>query len=162
MAYGRFFEEFNVGDKIKHWPGRTITEADDTWFSLVCQNDSPLHIDENYARKHTQHGQRLTNGILVFSIAVGQSVKDLSGRAIANLGYDKLMHHAPVFHGDTIYSESEVLEKRETSKGDRGTVTTETKVFNQDGTMVMSYLKTVLVPMKHHETMGEGKLPFDG
>ncbi len=161
MAYGRFYEEFEVGQVIKHWPGRTITEADDTWFSLVCQNDSPLHIDENYSQKYTQHGQRLTNGILVFSIAVGQSVKDLSGRAIANLGYDKLMHHAPVFHGDTIYSESTVTAKREASKGDRGLVTTETSVFNQDGTKVMSYLKTVLVPMKHHETMGEGKLPFD-
>ncbi len=161
MAYGRFFEEFTVGQRFKHWPGRTITEADDTWFSLITQNDNPLHIDENYARKYTQHGQRLTNGILVFSIAVGQSVKDLSGRAIANLGYDKLVHHGPVFHGDTIYSESEVLEMRETSKGDRGTVTTETIVKNQDGTKVMSYLKTVLVPKRNHETMGEGKLPFD-
>ena len=109
----------------------------------------------------TGQKQRLTNGILVFSIAVGQSVKDLSGRAIANLGYDKLMHHAPVFHGDTIYSESTVLEKREASKGDRGLVTTETRVINQDGTKVMSYLKTVLVPMRNHATMGEGKLPFD-
>ena len=159
--YGRFFEDFVVGEKIKHWPGRTITEADDTWFSLICQNDNPLHIDAHYSENFTQHGQRLTNGTLVFAIAVGQTVRDLSGRAIANLEYEKITHHAPVFHGDTIYTESEVLETRVTSKGDRGTVLTETAVRKQDGTQVMSFLKRVLVPMRNHPTMGEGKLPCD-
>jgi len=159
--YGRFFEDFKVGEKIKHWPGRTISEADDTWFSLLCQNDNPLHIDEHYSKTATQHGQRLTNGTLVFSIAVGQTVKDLSGRAIANLEYEKISHHAPVFHGDTIYTESEVLEARETSKGDRGTLLTETVVTNQDGTKVLTFLKRVLLPKRNHPLMGEGKLPCD-
>jgi acyl dehydratase len=159
--YGRFFEDFKVGEKIKHWPGRTISEADDTWFSLLCQNDNPLHIDANYAENHTQHGQRLTNGTLVFAIAVGQTVRDLSGRAIANLEYEKITHHAPVFHGDTIYTVSEVLELRVTSKGDRGTMLTETVVTKQDYTKVMTFLKRVLLPMRNHPVMGEGMLPND-
>lgn len=159
--YGRFFEDFVIGEKIKHWPGRTISEADDTWFSLICQNDNPLHIDAHYSENFTQHGQRLTNGTLVFAIAVGQTVSDVSGRAIANLEYERITHHAPVFHGDTIYTETEVLEKRVTSKGDRGTVLTETDVRKQDGTRVMSFRKRTLIPMRNHPTMGEGKLPCD-
>jgi acyl dehydratase len=159
--YGRFFEDFTVGEKIKHWPGRTITEADDTWFSLICQNDNPLHIDENYGQKFTQHGRRLTNGTLVFAIAVGQTVRDISGRAIANLEYEKITHDAPVFHGDTVYTETTVLEVRETSKGDRGVVYVETVVRNQDGTQVMSFRRKALIPRRNHATMGEGKLPCD-
>jgi acyl dehydratase len=159
--YGRFFEDFVVGDTFKHWPGRTITEADDTWFSLICQNDNPLHIDEHYSATYTQHGKRLTNGTLVFAVAVGQTVRDISGRAIANLEYEKITHEAPVFHGDTIYSETEVLETRETSKGDRGVVYVETRVRKQDGTQVMTFRRRALIPKRNHATMGEGKLPCD-
>ena len=159
--YGRFFEDFSPGEVIKHWPGRTISEADNTWFSLLTQNDNPLHIDAHYAERYTQHGQRLTNGTLVFAIAVGQTVSDISGRAIANLEYEKITHDAPVFHGDTIYTSSTVLDVRETSKGDRGVVHVETIVRNQDGTQVMSFRRRALIPKRNHPTMGEGKLPND-
>src|SRR6266498_857134 len=103
MSYGRYFEEFNVGDVYKHWPGRTITEHDDTWFSLMTMNQNPLDIDEHYAAG-TQHGRRLVNGTLIFSLAVGMSVADVSGKCIANLEYEYIRHLSPTFHGDTIYA----------------------------------------------------------
>ena len=117
MPYGRYFEEFTPGETIRHWPGRTITETDNTWFALLTQNQHPVHIDANYAERYTQHGQRLVVGTLVFAIAVGQTVADISGRAIANLDYERITHDAPVFHCDTIYTETEILEVREASKG---------------------------------------------
>ncbi|MCH2515717.1 MAG: MaoC family dehydratase, partial [Dehalococcoidia bacterium] len=92
MTYGRFFEDFEVGQIIKHWPGRTITETDNTWFSLLTQNQHPVHIDANYGANSTQHGQNLVNGLLVLAIAVGQTVADISGRAIANLDYESVTH----------------------------------------------------------------------
>ena len=92
MTFGRFFEEFTVGQVFRHWPGRTISEADDTWFSLLTQNQNPIHIDANYAANYTEHGQNLVNGLLVLSIAVGQSVADISGRAIAALDYESVKH----------------------------------------------------------------------
>ena len=122
MAYGRYFEEFTVGEVIRHWPGRTISEADCTWFALLTMNQHPLHSDAHYAATHTQHGQRVVLGPLVFSIGIGMTVADVSGKAIANLEIEKIVHEAPTFIGDTIYSESTVLATRESSKGDRGTV----------------------------------------
>lgn len=148
MAYGRYFEEFKVGQVFKHWPGRTISEADDTWFSLLTMNQNPLHIDEHYAR-HTQHGQRLVNGTLVFSLVVGMSVADISGRAIANLEYEEVKHLGPVFHGDTIYAESRVLDKAESrTKPDRGIVYVETTGFNQKHEAVLSLKRRVLIPKR--------------
>jgi acyl dehydratase len=147
MQFGRYFEEFEVGAVYKHWPGRTIGEADDTWFSLITMNQNPLHIDENYASK--LHGQRLVNGLLVLSIAVGMSVADVSGLAIANLGYDEVRHVGPTFHGDTIYSETRVLDKRESeSKPDRGIVHVETRAFNQRDETVLTLRRKVLVPKR--------------
>lgn len=160
MAFGRYFEEFKVGETIKHWPGRTITEADDTWFSLLTMNQQPLHIDEHYCKTHTQHGQRLVNGTLVFAIGVGMTVAEISGRAIANLDYEKITHDAPTFHGDTLYSESTILDKKESSKGDRGVVYIETRVTNQRSQLVMTFRRHVLLPKRNHATLGEGKLPF--
>jgi acyl dehydratase len=157
MSYGRFFEEFEVGEVIKHWPGRTITETDNTWFSLLTQNQHPVHIDANYAA-NTQHGKPLVNGILVMAIAVGQSVAEISGRCIANLDYESVNHEGPTFGGDTIYSTSTILETRETSKGDRGVVYLETEVFNQNEERVMTIRRHVLVPKRNHATLGEGKL----
>lgn len=146
MAFGRYFEEFEVGQIFKHWPGRTITEADDTWFSLMTMNQHPLHIDAHYAAQ-TQHGQRLVVGTLVFSIAVGISVADISGRAIANLEYQEVKHLGPVFHGDTIYAESEILALRlSQSKPDRGTVHLTTRAYNQRDETVLTFRRTVLVP----------------
>ena len=147
MAFGRYFEEFAVGERFRHWPGRTISEADDTWFSLLTMNQNPLHIDAHYAAQ-TQHGQRLVVGTLVFSIAVGLSVADVSGRAIANLEYEHIKHVAPVFHGDTIYAESQILDKTPSkSRPDRGVVYVETRAFNQRGETVLTFRRRVLIPM---------------
>ena len=159
MPYGRFFEEFTPGETITHWPGRTITESDNTWFSLLTQNQHPLHIDANYAVQHTQHKQRLVVGTLVFSIAVGQTVADISGRSIANLEYEKVTHDGPVFIGDTIYTKSTILETRLASKGDRGVVYLETVATNQKGDKVLTLRRRVLVPTRSHATLGEGKTP---
>jgi acyl dehydratase len=146
MQFGKYFEEFEIGAVYKHWPGRTITEFDDTWFSLMTMNQHPLHIDAHYASQ-TQHQQRLVNGTLVFSIAVGLSVADVSGRAIANLEYEQIRHLGPTFHGDTIYAETTVLEKTESkSKPDRGVVYVETRVFNQKNETVMTFRRRVLIP----------------
>lgn len=151
MAYGRYFDEFEVGQSFKHWPGRTISEADDTWFSLLTMNQHPVHIDAHYAAG-TQHGQRLVVGTLVFSIVVGMSVADVSGRAIANLDYSEVKHVGPVFHGDTIYAESRIADLRESeSKPDRGLVFVESRGFNQRGETVLTLKRTVLVPKRPHE-----------
>ena len=152
MPYGRYFDEFQVGQSFKHWPGRTISEADDTWFSLLTMNQHPVHIDAHYAAG-TQHGQRLVVGPLVFSIVVGMSVADLSGRAIANLDYSEVKHVGPVFHGDTIYAESRVADLRESkSKPDRGLVFVESRGFNQRGETVLTLKRTFLVPKRPRES----------
>lgn len=159
--YGRFFEDFSIGQVIRHWPGRTIGEADNSWFSLLTQNQHPLHIDAHYAAGHTQHGRQVVVGTLVFSVAVGQTVADLSGRAIANLEYETITHDAPVFIGDTIYCTSRVLDVHESSKGDRGVVGVETQATNQQGEKVMTFRRKILVPKKNHATLGDGQLPCD-
>ena len=159
MAYGRYLEEFQVGEVIRHWPGRTITEADCTWFALLTMNQHPVHSDAHYAATHTQHKQRLVLGPLVFAIGIGMTVADVSGRAIANLEIERIVHDGPVFIGDTIYAESTVLALRPSSRGDRGTVTVETRVSNQRGERVMTFRRTALVPSRTHATLGEGKLP---
>jgi acyl dehydratase len=152
MAFGRYFEEFAVGQHFRHWPGRTISEADDTWFSLLTMNQHPVHIDAHYAAQ-TQHGQRLVVGTLVFSLAVGMSVADISGHAIANLEYDKIKHTAPVFHGDTIYAESTILEITPSrSRPDRGVVRLETRAFNQRDETVLTFERRVLIPMRPVES----------
>ena len=159
MSYGRYFEEFTVGDLYKHWPGRTITEHDDTWFSLMTMNQNPLHIDEHYAQQ-TQHGRRLVNGTLVFSLAVGMSVADVSGKCIANLEYEYIRHLAPTFHGDTIYGETRVLDKWEsTSKDDRGVVHVETVGYNQDGKVVCIFRRKVMVPKESYLAARGGEQP---
>jgi acyl dehydratase len=159
MPYGRFYEEFTVGEVIRHWPGRTITETDNTWFALLTNNQHPLHSDAHYAETHTQHGRRVVLGPLVFSVGIGLTVADVSGRAIATLEIEHIRHHAPTFNGDTLYSETTVLEARESRQGDRGIVAVETRVSNQRGELVMTFRRTVLVPKRNHPTLGEGKLP---
>ena len=120
--YGRYLEEFEVGDVYKHWPAKTVTESDDHLFCLITMNHHPLHINDVYAAK-SQQGRNVVVGPLVYSLALGMSVSDVSGKAIANLATEELKHPAPVFHGDTLFCESEVLEKKESqSKPDRGTV----------------------------------------
>jgi acyl dehydratase len=160
MSYGRYFEEFAVGQVFRHWPGRTITEADCTWFALLTMNQHPLHSDAHYAETYTQHRQRVVLGPLVFSVVIGMTVADISGRAIANLEVDRLKHEKPTFIGDTLYAQSTVLELTPGSRGDRGVVTVETIGINQRGDTVCSYTRKVLVPMRNHPTLGEGKLPY--
>jgi len=153
--YGRWYEEFEAGDIYRHWPGRTITEFDDTLFSHLTLNQHPLHSDAHFAAQ-TRHGQRLVVGTLVFSLAVGMTVADVSGRAIANLEYESVKHLAPTWHGDTLYAETEVLEKRDSeSKADRGIVYVETRVRNQREELVMSFRRRVLIPMRPHSSPDE-------
>ena len=160
MAYGRYYEEFTVGDVLRHWPGRTITEADNTWFALLTMNQHPLHSDAHYAATHTQHGQRVVLGPLVYSIAIGMTVADISGLAIANLEVERMRHERPTFNGDTLYARTTILDKRESRQGDRGIVSVETVALNQRGEQVLSFRRTVLVPKTTHATLGEGKLPY--
>jgi acyl dehydratase len=148
VSFGRYFEEFELGQEFRHWPGRTISEADNTWFSLLTMNHHPLHIDAHYAAT-TQHGQCLVVGTLVFSIAVGISVADISGRAIANLGYHEVKHLGPVFAGDTIYATSTILAKRESAtKPDRGIISVETRAYNQKEEAVLSFRRDVMIPKR--------------
>src|SRR3954463_4982188 len=150
--YGRYLEEFEVGAVYKHWPAKTVTEYDDHLFCLITMNHHPLHLNDVYAGQ-SQQGRNVVVGPLVYSLALGMSVSDVSGKAIANLATEELSHPAPVFHGDTLFVESEVLEKRESkTKLDRGTVKVHTRVFNQDGTLVAEFKRLVLVP---RQTPGE-------
>jgi len=142
---GRYFEEFQVGEIIYHKTSKTIFESDNNLFSLLTMNHHPVHINVDYASKQ-QHGKILVVGTLVFSLAVGITVPDISGRAIANLMYENIDHLSPVFIGDTIYVKTEVLEKRESkSKNDRGIIYVETVVFNQNRVEVLKFRRKVLV-----------------
>jgi acyl dehydratase len=146
--YGRYLEEFEVGATYKHWPAKTVTEADDHLFCLLTMNHHPLHINDVYAAQ-SQQGRNVVVGPLVYSLALGMSVSDVSGKAIANLATEELSHPAPLFHGDTLFVESEVLEvKPSRSKPDRGTVKVHTRAFNQDGVLVAEFKRVVLVPRK--------------
>src|ERR1700709_2015413 len=146
--YGRYLEEFEVGDIYKHWPAKTVTESDDHLFCLITMNHHPLHINDIYASQ-SQQGRHVGVGPLVYSLALGMSVSDVSGKAIANLATEELKHPAPVFHGDTLFCESEVLEKKESrSKPDRGTVKVPTRVLNQDGVLVAESKRRFLVPRR--------------
>jgi len=145
---GRFFEDFTAGDTYKHWPGRTITAADNTWFTLLTMNQHPIHFDEEYAKK-TEFGKPLVNSTLTLAIVVGMSVRDVSQNAVANLGWTDIAMPAPVFNGDTLYAESTVLEKRESkSRPKQGIVTVATRAWKQDGTTVMTFKRSVLIPRR--------------
>jgi acyl dehydratase len=151
MQFGRCFEEFEIGAVYKHWPGRTITEYDDTLFCMLTMNHHPLHIDANYAES-TSYKQRLVVGTLVLSVVVGMTVADVSGKAIANLEFEHVKHLGPTFHGDTIYAETTVLEKYlSRSKPDRGIVTVETIAYNQRGETVLSFKRRVMVPTRAYD-----------
>src|ERR687898_2857671 len=144
--YGRYLEEFEVGAGYEHWPAKTVTEADDHLFCLITMNHHPLHINDVYAGQ-SQQGRNVVAGPYVYSLVFGMTVPDVSGKAIANLATDDLSHPAPVFHGDTLFAESEVLEVRPSgSKPDRGVVRVHTRAYNQDGTLVAEFKRAVLVP----------------
>ena len=149
-TFGRSYEDFAVGDVYEHRPGRTITQADNTWFTLLTMNTHPLHFDEEYA-KATEFGRCLVASPLTVAMLVGMSVTDVSQKAIANLGWREIRLPAPVFAGDTLYAESEVLEKRESkSRPEAGLVTVRTTGRNQDGTVVCTFERTILVAKRGH------------
>ena len=146
--YGRYLEDFEEGAVYKHWPAKTVTEADDHLFCLITMNHHPLHLNDVYA-KGSQQGRNVVVGPLVYSLALGMSVSDVSGKAIANLATEELSHPNPVFHGDTLFCETEVLDVKESkSKPDRGVVKVHTRVLNQDGLLVAEFKRLVLVPRK--------------
>jgi acyl dehydratase len=146
--YGRYLEEFEVGAVYKHWPAKTVTESDDHLFCLITMNHHPLHLNDVYAAG-SQQGRNVVVGPLVYSLALGMSVSDISGKAIANLATEELSHPNPVFHGDTLFCETEVLDvKPSKSKPDRGVVKVHTRVLNQDGVLVAEFKRLDLVPRK--------------
>ena len=155
---GRFFEDFDIGAVYRHPLGRTVTEADNTWFTLLTMNTNQMHFNRQYAER-SEFSQPLVVSTLTVAIAVGQSVTDLTQNAVANLGWDEIRMTHPVFAGDTLWSESAVLEKRESnSRPHAGIVTVKTRTLNQDAKEVCSFLRTFLVHRRGSEQV-QGLFP---
>ena len=153
IRFGRYLEEFEPGDVYIHQPGKTITESDNNLFCLITMNHHPVHLDIEYARA-AHHGKILVVGPLVFSLVVGMTVRDVSGKAIANLAYHEVKHESPVFIGDTIYAETTVLSVRPSrSKPDRGIVRVETRAYNQNRELVLTFQRSVLIPRRSKEVL---------
>lgn len=149
-TFGRYYEDFTVGDVYEHRPGRTITQTDNIWFTLLTMNTHPLHFDEEFA-KHSEFGRCIIASPLTVSLLVGMSVSDVSQKAIANLGWREIRMTAPLYAGDTLYAESKVLEKRESaSRPTAGIVGVSTLGRNQEGTVVCSFERSILVPKRGH------------
>jgi acyl dehydratase len=149
-TFGRHYEDFLVGDVYEHRPGKTVTEYDNHLFTLLTLNTHPLHFDAEYA-KATEFRRNLVVSTYTLSLLVGMSVTDCSQKTIANLGMDKVKFTAPVFAGDTLYAESEVLEKRESkSRPGQGVVTVRTSGRNQDGVVVCTFERSMLIPARGH------------
>ncbi|HBU39225.1 MAG TPA: dehydratase [Acidimicrobiaceae bacterium] len=148
-APGNYFEDFLPGDCFHHWPAKTVQESDNNLFCLLTMNHHPVHLDEKFCTEEHLHGRILVVGTYVLSLAVGMSVRDISALAIANLSYHDVQHHEPVFVGDTLRAMTEVKSTRPSdSKPDRGIVTVKTRVFNQGGTGVLSFERSVLIPRR--------------
>jgi itaconyl-CoA hydratase len=149
---GKYFDDLNVGDRIQHAQGRTVTEMDNTLFCALTMNTQPLHLNEDFSSR-TVFGQRIVNGIFTMGLVVGLTVSDLTeGTVVANLGYDRVQHPNPVFHGDTIYVETEVIEKRESrSHPDRGIIRLKHTGRKPDGTIVVELERTVLFMKRQRE-----------
>jgi itaconyl-CoA hydratase len=149
-SYGRYLEDFKVGDVYEHRPGRTISESDNTWFTLLTMNQHPLHFDREYAAK-SEFGQVLVNSCLTLSIVTGMSVSDISQKTIANLGWDNVRLSGPVFIGDTLYAESEVTDIRASaSRPGQGIVRVKTTGFKQERVEVISFDRAMLIPRRGH------------
>lgn len=144
------FEDFVVGDVYEHALGRTVTQADNIWFTLLTVNTNPIHFDAAYAAK-TEWGRPLVDSTFTLAVVTGLSVSDLSRNAV-NLGWDEVRLPHPVFEGDTLYARSEVLETRESrSRPQRGIVRVRTRGLNQDGVVVVDFVRTILVYRRGHE-----------
>jgi acyl dehydratase len=151
--FGRLYEDLIPGERFRHWPGKTVTEADDHMFCLLTMAASPLHVDAHYASEQMDGGVNIVLGTYVYALVAGMSVADLSGRAVANLGVDGLRHLAPVHHGDTLYADSEIAARRRSeSRPGFGIVTAETRGENQRGERVIEFRRSFLVPCR-----GEGE-----
>lgn len=147
---GRFFEDFTVGDVYRHPLGRTVSQTDNAWFTLLTQNTAPLHFDQHYASQ-TEFGKPLVNSAFTIALVTGQSVSDVSQNVMANLGWDEVRLPNPLFEGDTVYSMSEVLQTRESrSRPNVGIVTVLTTGFKHDGTPVITFRRTVMVYRRGH------------
>ncbi len=147
---GRYFEDFEIGHVYEHRPNRTITDADNVWFSLLTMNTHPAHFDYEFA-KRTEFGKPLVVSPLTIALMTGMSVSDTSAKAIANLGWDEVRMVHPLFVGDTLSCESEILDKRESkSRPEQGIVTFKTTAKNQDGDIVSHYKRSVLVWKRGH------------
>lgn len=145
---GRCFEDYEIGAVYRHWPGRTITETDNAWFTLITMNTHPIHFDAHYAAA-TRFGRPLVNSCLTLSIVVGMSVRDVSQAAVANLGFEQVELPAPVFPGDTLYASSEVLAaRRSRTKPDVGIVRVRTTGVNQEDVVVLRLEREVMVPVR--------------
>jgi acyl dehydratase len=146
--FGRYLDEFEIGDVFHHWPGKTVTEADDHLFCLLTLAASPLHIDRHYAATEMASGRNIVVGTYIYSLLLGMSVPDISGRAIANLGLSELLHLAPLFHGDTLYGQTEILGRRASkSRPGEGILTVRTDGYNQDQLRVCTFTRSVLLPL---------------
>lgn len=147
--FGRWFEDFVVGDVYRHWPGRTITAAENHLFCMLTMAASPVHVDAHYAETEMERGRNLVVGTFVYALLLGMSVPDTSGKALAALGTERLRHVAPLYHGDTLYGESTVVEARLSgSRPGVGVVTIDTRGFNQEGTLVCEFRRAFLAPLK--------------
>lgn len=147
--FGGYLEEYQPGDLFKHWPGKTVTEADDHLFCLLTMSASPLHTDAEYAKNQMPDGKNIVIGTYIYALVAGMSVPDISGRAIANLGVRELKHVAPVYHGDTIYAETLVLGTRNSnSRPDAGILTVKTRGIKADGTLVCEFERSVMLPRR--------------
>jgi acyl dehydratase len=153
--FGRYYEELEVGDVYRHWPGKTITEAEDHLFCLLTLAASPVHTDAHYAASAMPGGRNMVVGTYIYALLLGMSVPDVSGKALAALGTQRLRHVRPVFHGDTLYAESRVVRKRPSrTKPNRGIVIVETRGFNQHEELVCTYLRSILVPRREETADG--------
>lgn len=144
---GCFFDDLTVGDIIQHSLGRTITEMDNTLFCALTMNTQPLHLNEDYAQKHSEFGRRIVNGIFTLGLAVGLTVPELTeGTLVANLGYERVVHPHPLYHGDTLYVTTEVVEKRDSrSRPGQGIIRFRHTGRNQDGVVVIEFERTALM-----------------
>jgi itaconyl-CoA hydratase len=149
-TFGLHYEDFTPGDVFEHRPGRTITDVDNIWFTLLTMNTQQVHFDAAYAAR-TEWKKLLVDSTFTVALLTGMSVSTVSAKVVANLGWDKVRATVPVFAGDTLYAESKVLEKRESkSRPGQGIVTVETRGLNQDGAVVMTFERTMLVWMRGH------------
>lgn len=150
-SFGRYYEQFHVGDVYEHRPGRTVTQTENIWFTLLTMNQHPMHFDEEYA-KHSEFGQCIVASPFTLALLVGMSVSDVSQKAIANLGWTDIRMTQPVFAGDTLYAHSEVLDKRESkSRPHAGLVTVRTTGTNQREQVVCTFERTFLVAKEGYE-----------